>query len=98
MNDLEEDIINSIEDDMDLTDNIPEYQVWVFDLDEQEEIVSEALVYVSADPESAVNYAKNFKVKSSPENLSCEILVETVVDFGDYTENIATLYREIIKN
>ena len=51
-----------------------------------------------------VEYAKRYveeekyKILTRPEEVEyLEVLVETVVDFEDHTENVGTLFTEIIK-
>ena len=77
------------------------YQVWMLGYDENEAITDfEVLVNESHDAEYAVAYAKKFideeRYKTSmpfPDEVAyVEILVETVVDFEDHTENVGTLF------
>ena len=81
------------------------YQVWVLSYDENENITDfEVLVNESKDAESMVNFAKKYVEEERYENLKfpdevkyIEVLVETIVDLEDYTENVGTLFSKIIK-
>lgn len=79
------------------------YQVWGFYLDEEYKVLTEVLLKDFNDPDDAVAYAKIFVSTVSSgkvENLAAayyEVIVETVVDFGDYEENVATLFKEVVK-
>jgi hypothetical protein len=82
------------------------YQVWVLGYNKDEAITDyEALVKVFDSAEDAVEYAKNFVDEKSYETLApfpaevayLEILVETVVDFEDHTENVGTLFSATVK-
>lgn len=81
------------------------YQVWVLGYDENEHITDfEVLVDESKDAESMVEYATNYVEEERygtmtfPDEVKyIEVLVETVVDLEDYTENVGTLFSKIIK-
>lgn len=79
------------------------YQVWGFWLDEDEQVVTEIMLQEFAEPEAAIKYAEAFRDTLTSSDLShidatyYELMVETVVDFGDYTENIGTLFRDVIE-
>ena len=81
------------------------YQVWVLGYDENEVITDfEALVNEDKDAERMVEYAKKYvkeecyKTMAFPNEVKyIEVLVETVVDFEDYTENVETLFSKIVK-
>lgn len=78
------------------------YQVWGFYLNKDQDVLTDVLLQEFDDPDDAVNYAKTFV--STVERATIEregaafyeVIVETVVDFDEYEENIATLFREII--
>ena len=81
------------------------YQVWMLGYDENEAITDfEVMVNESRDAEYAVEYAKKFvdeeRYKTSapfPEDVAyIEVLVETVVDFEDHTENVGTLFTATV--
>ena len=82
-----------------------EYQVWVIGYDENEHITDfEVLVDESKDAESMVEYATNYVEEERygtmtfPDEVKyIEVLVETIVDLEDYTENVGTLFSKIIK-
>lgn len=90
-------------DDFDAKDAT--YQVWVLGYDENEHITDfEVLVDESKDAESMVEYATNYVEEERygtmefPDEVKyIEVLVETVVDLEDYTENVGTLFSKIIK-
>lgn len=90
-------------DDFDAKDAT--YQVWVLGYDENEHITDfEVMVDESKDAESMVEYAKNYVEEERygtmtfPDEVKyIEVLVETVVDLEDYTENVGTLFSKIIK-
>ena len=90
-------------DDFDAKDAM--YQVWVLGYDENENITDfEVLVNESKDAESMVNFAKKYVEEERYENLKfpdevkyIEVLVETIVELEDYTENVGTLFSKIIK-
>ena len=88
-------------DDFDLT--AASYQVWGFYLDEEQQVLTDILLQEFDDPDDAVAYAKTFVSNLSACELEekdatyYEVMVETVVDFGDYTENVATLFRDVIE-
>lgn len=81
------------------------YQVWVLGYDENEHITDfEVMVDESKDAESMVEYATNYVEEEHYGNIKfpddvkyIEVLVETVVDLEDYTENVGTLFSKIIK-
>ena len=81
------------------------YQVWVLSYDENENITDfEVLVNESKDAESMVDFAKKYVEEERYENLKfpdevkyIEVLVETIVELEDYTENVGTLFSKIIK-
>lgn len=90
-------------DDFDAKDAT--YQVWVLGYDENENITDfEVLVDESKDAENMVEYATNYVEEERygtmtfPDEVKyIEVLVETVVDLEDYTENVGTLFSKIIK-
>lgn len=90
-------------DDFDAKDAT--YQVWVLGYDENEHITDfEVMVNESKDAESMVEYATNYVEEERygtmtfPDEVKyIEVLVETVVDLEDYTENVGTLFSKIIK-
>lgn len=90
-------------DDFDAKDAT--YQVWVLGYDENENITDfEVMIDESKDAESMVECATNYVEEERYENLKfpdevkyIEVLVETVVDLEDYTENVGTLFSKIIK-
>lgn len=81
------------------------YQVWVLGYDENEHITDfEVMVDESKDAESMVECATNYVEEEHYGNIKfpddvkyIEVLVETVVDLEDYTENVGTLFSKIIK-
>lgn len=82
------------------------YQVWMLGYNEAEAITDfEVLVNESKDAEYAVEYAKKFVEEERyndsrpfpPEVAYIEILVETVVDLGDYESNEGTLFTTTVK-
>ena len=82
------------------------YQVWMLGYDEHEAITDfEVMVNEFHDAERAVDYAKKFvdeerynDSKPFPEDVAyIEVLVETVVDFEDHTENVGTLFTATLK-
>lgn len=81
------------------------YQVWVLGYDENEHITDfEVMIDESKDAESMVEYATNYVEEERygtmtfPDEVKyIEVLVETVVDLEDYTENVGTLFSKIIK-
>lgn len=90
-------------DDFDAKDAT--YQVWVLGYDENENITDfEVLVDESKDVESMVEYAKRYVEEERYETIAfpdevkyIEVLVETIVELEDYTENVGTLFSKIIK-
>lgn len=90
-------------DDFDAKDAT--YQVWVLGYDENEHITDfEVMIDESKDAESMVEYATNYVEEERygtiafPDEVKyIEVLVETVVDLEDYTENVGTLFSKIIK-
>lgn len=90
-------------DDFDAKDAT--YQVWVLGYDESENITDfEVMLNESKDAESMVEYAKNYAEEERygtiafPDEVKyIEVLVETIVDLEDYTENVGTLFSKIIK-
>ena len=96
--------INKLVDDLDEFDlSEALYQVWGFWLDDEQQVVTEIMLQAFNDPDDAVKYAKDFMVNLATADLTkldaryYEVLVETVVDFGDYAENVATLFRDVIE-
>jgi hypothetical protein len=94
-----------VDDDIELEDHIPTYQVWGFWLDEEQQVLTEVMLHSSDLPEEALKYAESFTDTLRKNNALeldedvkyYEVMVETVVDFGEYTENVGTLYRETIE-
>lgn len=76
------------------------YQVWILGYDENEAITDyELLVKSFSNAERAVEYAKEYvdegkyQNETFPDNVNyIEVLVETVVEFEDRTENVGTLF------
>jgi len=81
------------------------YQVWVLGYDAHEAITDyEVLVYESRDPDAAISYAKSYidtekyrELTHPDEVVYAEVLVETVVDNGEYDENIGTLFYGVVQ-
>lgn len=82
------------------------YQVWALGYNKDEAATDyEALVKESDSAEAMVEYAKNFVDEKCYETLVpfptdvayLEILVETVVDLEDHTENVRTLFSATVK-
>ena len=82
------------------------YQVWMLGYTEDETITDyEVMVNESEDAEYAVEYAKKFVDEKRYESSApfpaevayIEVLVETVVDFEDHTENVGTLFTAAVK-
>ena len=81
------------------------YQVLVLGYDKNEAITDfEVLANESNDAERMVEYAKKYVDEKRYETLTfpeeveyIEVLVETVVDFEDHTENIGTLFTATVK-
>ena len=90
-------------DDFDAKDAM--YQVWILGYDENENITDfEVMLNESKDAESMVEYAKNYVEEERYETIAfpdevkyIEVLVETIVELEDYTENVGTLFSKIIK-
>ena len=102
----EEAILDSIPDsEIDEADKIPSYQVWIFGLDSENEVITEDFICSFDSPEPALAKAKTFAEsvrlgavnKESKDITKYQILVETVIDFGDYDENIQSIYDETIE-
>ena len=101
---LEELGLESFEDDFDAKP--AKYQVWALGYNKDESITDyDALVKEFDKAEDAVEYAKNFVDEKCYETLAplpadvtyLEILVETVVDLEDHTENVGTLFSAAVK-
>lgn len=99
-------ILDSIPDsEIDDKDKIPSYQVWIFGLDSEDEIITEDFMCSFDKPELAIAKAEVFAeafrmgiVNNESEDIAkYQILVETVIDFGDYEENIQSIYDETIE-
>ena len=99
-------ILDSIPDsEIDDRDKIPSYQVWIFGLDSEDEVITETFMCSFDKPELAIAkaevFAEAFRMgivnKESEEVTKYQILVETVIDFGDYEENIQSIYDETIE-
>lgn len=98
--DLSEDDLDELDDTINSTTT---YEVWALGIDNFGNVTNfEVLLGSFEDPEDAKTFAwtvdKNLiKTKTSkefPTNLKqINIEVETVVDGGDYTENIGTIFR-----
>ena len=79
------------------------YQVWAFTLDEEQNVLGDSLLEEFNNPEDAINHAKAIAriledtIREDDQPPYVEIVVETVVDFGDYDENVATIFRDVIK-
>ena len=100
---VEELNLESFEEDFEAKE--AEYQVWVLGYDKNQAITDfEHLVKKDKDAELMVEYAKRYveeekyNILARPEEVEyLEVVVETVVDFEDHTENVGTLFTEIIK-
>lgn len=98
--DLSEEDLDELDDTINSTTT---YEVWALGIDQFDNVTNfEVLLGSFEDPEDAKTFAwtvdKNLiKTKTSkefPTNLKqINIEVETVVDGGDYTENIGTIFR-----
>lgn len=98
--DLSEEDLDELDDTINSTTT---YEVWAVGIDQFNNVTNfEVLLGSFEDPEDAKTFAwtvdKNLiKTKTSkefPTNLKqINIEVETVVDGGDYTENIGTIFR-----
>lgn len=82
------------------------YQVWVFEYDSKGNLKSDTLIQAFNTPEEAIEHAKIYshtllKLVEAKDPMfkasRYEVVVETVVDFGDYDENIGTLFEETIQ-
>ena len=102
----EKTILESIPDsEIDDRDKIPSYQIWVFGLDSEDEVITETFMCSFDKPELAIAkaevFAEAFRMnivnKESEDITKYQILVETVIDFGDYEENIQSIYDETIE-
>ena len=102
----EDAILDSIPDsEIDDVDKIPSYQVWIFGLDSKDEVITEKFICSFDSPEPALAKAKTLAEsfgsgavnKESKDITKYQILVETVVDFADYDENIQSIYDETIE-
>lgn len=102
---LEQDIVASIED-TDLEDKIPDYQIWCFGLNKDGEYEFAHLIAANSDSTMAVKQAEELTQTFDPVALKlpitedikcCAIEVETVIDFGDYEENIGSIFYELIE-
>jgi hypothetical protein len=98
-----ENLIRSLEKE-EVDDKIPEYQVWLIGLDETDSMITDDLVASYTDPKEAIRQAElytaafdKYVVNVNPDVRKYEVVVETVLNFEDYEENIATLYSETIK-
>ena len=80
------------------------YQVWLLAYDDNYAITDyDHLVQSFSDAEAAVEFAKNYvdneryKEEKLPDNIAyIEVLVETVVEYEDHTENVGTLFTATI--
>ena len=80
------------------------YQVWLLGYADAEAITDfDHLVQSFSDAEAAVEFAKRYvetekyKDETIPDNVAyLEVLVETVVDYEDHTENVGTLFTTTI--
>ena len=104
MKDSFEELLEELKlDDFDAKDAT--YQVWVLGYDENEYITDfEVMIEESKDAESMVEYATNYVEEERygtmtfPDEVKyIEVLVETIVNLEDYTENVGTLFSKIIK-
>lgn len=81
------------------------YQVWCLGYDKDKNITDwDCFVDESRDPDQMIERAKAFIAEKqysglhiADEVVYLEVLVETVVDFEDHTENIATLFDDGVK-
>ena len=102
---MKQELINGLVDDVEEFDlQEATYQVWVISYNTECELVQSDIMYLAPNPEDAIKYAEDFTMKmekwSDPINKAThyyEVLVETVVDFGDYEENVGTLFSKVIK-
>ena len=104
MKDSFEELLEELKlDDFDAKDAT--YQVWVLGYDENEYITDfEVMIEESKDAESMVEYATNYVEEERygtmtfPDEVKyIEVLVETIVNLEDYTENVGTLFSKIVK-
>lgn len=98
-----ENLIQSLEAE-EIEDKIPEYQVWLIGLDETDSMITDDLVASYTDPNEAIRQAElytvalgDYVIKLNPDVKKYEVVVETVLNFDDYEENIATLYSKTIE-
>lgn len=99
--------MKSISNTIENTQGIKEttYQVWVLGYDKNEAITDiEVLASEDKDAERMVEYAKkyveeeHYKTMVFPKKVKyIEVLVETVVNFEDHTENVETLFSKVVK-
>ena len=80
------------------------YQVWLFTYDKDNNLLNDLLLQEFDSPNKAVEHAQIYcatlqKLIDQVEKpiARCEVAVETVVDFGDYEENIATIFVDNIE-
>lgn len=81
------------------------YQVWCLGYDKDQNITDwDCFVDESRDPDRMIERAKTFIAEKQFEGLAIpeeveyiEVLVETVVDFEDHTENVGTLFTDSVK-
>lgn len=98
-----ENLIRSLEAE-EVEDKIPEYQVWLIGLDETDSMITDDLGASYTDPKEAIKQAElytialgDYVIKLNPDVRKYEVVVETVLNFDDYEENIATLYSKTIE-
>ena len=102
---MEQDLINSLLDDVEEFDlQEATYQVWIISYNTEGVLVQSDIMYLATNPDDAIKYAEDFTAKmekwSDPINKSThyyEVLVETVVNLGEYEENVGTLFSKVIK-
>lgn len=80
------------------------YQVWLFHYDEDDNILDEEnLLYTFSDPDPAVATAKELVLHpeslaryATPKTAYFGIEVETVVEYENHSENVGTLFQEMV--
>ena len=93
----------AFEEDVDLKEAT--YQVWILGYNADDEFVEEHMLDEFTDPDPAMEAARHYFENNltskiieqlNPETAYVNLLVETVVDLGDYDENVGTLFDEHI--
>ena len=99
---MEKEEFEAFEEDFDAKP--AQYEVWLLAYDDNYAITDyDRLIQSFSDPEAAVEFAKNYvdneryKEEKLPGNIAyIEVLVETVVEFEEHTENVGTLFTATI--